>query len=80
MLNYNHGVGLVQNFAKANGCTWVTPTSSERDSRLHQLDGVHGGYPTEFCSFNGDHTPFPDNGQESSSWNAAAVWTFFSQF
>ena len=81
VLNYNNGVGLAQNFAKANGCTWATPTSVTSGAHVCTNEmGCMAGYPLEFCSFNGDHTPFPDNGQESSSWNAAAVWTFFSQF
>jgi poly(3-hydroxybutyrate) depolymerase len=81
VLNYSNGVGLAQNFAKANGCTWATPTSVTSGAHVCTNEmGCMAGYPLEFCSFNGDHTPFPDNGQESSSWNAANVWTFFSQF
>ena len=81
VLNYSNGVGLAQNFAKANGCTWATPTSVTSGAHVCTNEmGCMAGYPLEFCSFNGDHTPFPDNGQESSSWNAANVWTFFNQF
>jgi len=37
------------------------------------------GYPVEFCSFNGPHTPDPtDAGM--SSWEYQNVWTYFSQF
>jgi poly(3-hydroxybutyrate) depolymerase len=81
VLNYNNGVGLAQNFAKANGCNWATPTSVTSGAHVCTNEmGCMTGYPVEFCSFNGDHTPFPDNGQESSSWNAANVWPFFNQF
>ncbi|HXU65130.1 MAG TPA: hypothetical protein VN962_25700 [Polyangia bacterium] len=81
VLNYSNGVGLAQNFAKANGCTWATPTSVTSGAHVCTNEmGCMTGYPVEFCSFNGDHTPFPDNGQESSSWNAANVWPFFNQF
>jgi len=81
VLNYSNGVGLAQNFAKANGCTWATPTSVSSGAHVCTNEmGCMTGYPVEFCSFNGDHTPYPDNGQESSSWNAANVWPFFSQF
>jgi poly(3-hydroxybutyrate) depolymerase len=81
VLNYSNGVGLAQNFAKANGCTWATPTSVTSGAHVCTNEmGCMAGYPLEFCSFNGDHTPFPDNGQESGSWNAANVWTFFNQF
>jgi hypothetical protein len=38
------------------------------------------GYPLEFCSFKGDHTAYPDNGQESSSWGPAEAWAFLNQF
>jgi hypothetical protein len=38
------------------------------------------GYPVRFCSFNGDHTPDPDNGQAGSSWVYQEVWNFFNQF
>jgi hypothetical protein len=44
------------------------------------MAGCKAGYPVEFCSFNGDHTPYPDSGNESSSWGPQEVWTFFSQF
>ena len=38
------------------------------------------GYPTEFCAFNGDHTPDPKDSGQSQSWEYQNVWTFFSQF
>lgn len=81
VLNYSNGLGLAQNFAKANGCNWATPTAVTSGAHVCTNEmGCMQGYPLEFCSFNGDHTPFPDNGNESSSWNAANVWTFFNQF
>jgi len=81
VLMYSNGVGLAQNFAKANGCTWATPTSVTSGAHVCTNEmGCMAGYPVRFCSFNGDHTPYPDNGQPSGSWNAAEVWTFFSQF
>jgi len=81
VLNYSNGVGLAQNFAKANGCTWATPTAVMSGAHVCTNEmGCMQGYPLEFCSFNGDHTPYPDNGQESGSWNAANVWMFFNQF
>jgi poly(3-hydroxybutyrate) depolymerase len=81
VLNYSNGVGLAQNFAKANGCNWATPTSVSSGAHVCTNEmGCMTGYPVEFCSFNGDHTPFPDNGQESSSWEAANAWMFLNQF
>ncbi len=81
VLNYSGGVSIAQTWAGVDGCTWVTPT--EVTSGTHvctKLSGCTAGYPLEFCSFNGDHTAYPDNGTESSSWGPQEVWTFLSQF
>jgi len=81
VLNYNGGVSLAQTFATANGCTWATPTSVTSGAHVCTNEaGCKAGYPLEFCSFNGDHTPFPDTGQSAGSWGPAEVWKFFSQF
>jgi len=81
VLNYSQGVGLAQNFAKANGCTWATPTEVQSGAHVCTNEmGCATGYPVEFCSFNGDHTPDPDNGQSGNSWVYQPVWDFFSQF
>jgi poly(3-hydroxybutyrate) depolymerase len=81
VLPYSGGVSMAQNFAKANGCTWATPTQATSAS-MHictNLTGCTGGYPVEFCSFVGPHTPDPaDSGQKS--WEYQNVWTFFNQF
>lgn len=82
VLNYDSmGMPLAQNFAKANGCTWATPTKVTSGAHVcTNLAGCTDGYPLEFCSFNGDHTPFPDNGQAQGSWGPAEAWKFISQF
>lgn len=81
VLNYDNGVGLAQNFAKADGCTWMTPTKVTSGAHVcTNMTGCASGYPVEFCSFNGDHTPDPDNGQSGNSWEYQNVWTFLSQF
>lgn len=75
------GVGLAQNFATANGCSWETPAKVTSGNHLcTTLSGCTTGYPLEFCSFSGDHTPFPDNGQPSGSWGAQEAWQFLDQF
>jgi poly(3-hydroxybutyrate) depolymerase len=75
------GVGLAQNWATADGCTWQTPTKvTSGNHACTKLAGCKSGYPVEFCSFNGDHTAYPDNCTESSSWGPQEVWTFLSQF
>jgi poly(3-hydroxybutyrate) depolymerase len=82
VLNYDSmGLPLAQNFAKANGCTWATPTKVTSGTHVcANLTGCKTGAPLEFCSFNGDHTPFPDNGQSSGSWGPQEAWKFLSQF
>jgi poly(3-hydroxybutyrate) depolymerase len=81
VLNYDGGVTLAQSFAKADGCTWMTPTKVTSGAHVcTDLTGCTTGYPVEFCSFNGDHTPDPDSGQSGNSWEYQNVWTFLSQF
>ncbi len=81
VLNYSSGVGLAQNFATANGCNWMTPTAVNSGQHMCTDEmGCMTGYPERFCSFNGDHTPDPDNGQSGNSWVYQEVWNFFSQF
>ena len=74
VLNYSNGVGLAQNFAKANGCTWATPTSvTSGNSRLHQRDGVHGGLSGRVLLLQRrPHARIQTTARQSSSWNAAA--------
>ncbi len=81
VLNYDGGVTLAQNFSTADGCTWMTPTKVTSGAHVcTNLMGCSTGYPVEFCSFNGDHTPDPDNGQSGNSWEYQNVWTFLNQF
>jgi hypothetical protein len=75
------GLPLAQNFAKANGCTWATPTKVTSGAHVcTSLSGCNAGYPLEFCSFNGDHTPYPDTGQSQGSWGPPEAWKFLNQF
>lgn len=80
VLNYDSGITLAQNFAKANGCTWATPTKASGSHVCTKMTGCKEGYPTEFCSFVGGHTPYPDNGQSSGSWGPQEAWKFLSEF
>jgi poly(3-hydroxybutyrate) depolymerase len=80
VLPYDTGVSLTQNYAKTNGCTWATPPKASGAHICTNLSGCKAGYPVEFCSFVGDHTAYPDSGNESSSWGPAEVWKFLSQF
>ena len=75
------GMPLAQAFAKANGCTWATPTKVTSGNHVcTNMSGCKTGYPLEFCSFNGDHTPYPDNGQSNGSWGPPEAWKFLNQF
>lgn len=79
VLNYDMGIGLFKNFATANGCTYAVPTKVTSGNHVcTTLTGCKTGYPTEFCSFNGPHTPDPSDG--GSSWQYQVVWNFFDQF
>jgi poly(3-hydroxybutyrate) depolymerase len=81
VLTYDSGVSLAQNWSTANGCTWQNPTSVTTGAHVcTKMVGCRAGYPVEFCSFNGDHTPFPDTGSQSSSWGPPEAWTFLNQF
>lgn len=76
-----NGLQLAQDFAKANGCNWMTPTKVTSGNHVcTTLTGCKDGYPEVFCSFNGDHTPDPKDSGQQTSWNYAKVWEFFSQF
>ena len=77
VLNYSSGLTLAQNFATANGCTWMTPTEVTSGNHVcTNLTGCITGYPEEFCSFNGDHTPDPRDGTGGTSWEYQNVWNF----
>jgi poly(3-hydroxybutyrate) depolymerase len=81
VLGYDGGVTLTHNFATANGCTWMEPTKVTTGNHVcTNLMGCMTGYPVEFCSFNGDHTPDPRDPGQLTSWEYQNVWTFFSQF
>jgi poly(3-hydroxybutyrate) depolymerase len=75
------GVGLCENYALVDGCTWTTPTKvTSGDHVCTNMTGCMTGYPVEFCSFNGPHTPDPTDPGQQMSWEYQNVWTFLSQF
>jgi poly(3-hydroxybutyrate) depolymerase len=81
VLNYNGGVALCQNYAQANGCNWGVPTKVTSGNHVCTNETVcKTGYPVEFCSFNGPHTPDPTDPNQRQSWEYQNVWDFFSQF
>jgi len=75
------GVGIAKTFATIDGCTWVLPKKVTSGAHVcTKFEGCMTGYPVEFCSFNGDHTAYPDNGQQQGSWGPAEAWAFINQF
>jgi poly(3-hydroxybutyrate) depolymerase len=75
------GVGLCENYTKVDGCTWMTPTKVTSGNHVcTNMTGCMSGYPVEFCSFNGPHTPDPTDPGQHTSWEYQNVWTFLSQF
>jgi poly(3-hydroxybutyrate) depolymerase len=80
VLLYSGGVSMVQTWAAADGCTAMTPTQATGNHVCSNYLGCSAGYPVEFCSFVGPHTPDPTDPGSGTSWEYQNVWTFLSQF
>jgi len=80
VLQYSGGVSMAQNFATINGCTWADPPQASGSHICTDIKGCASGYPVEFCSFVGPHTPYPDTGQSQGSWGPGQAWKFLNQF
>jgi len=82
VLNYdNQGLPLLSNMVAVDGCTAMTPTKVTSGNHVcTNYMGCSMGYPVEFCSFNGPHTPDPTDPGQGTSWEYQNVWTFLSQF
>lgn len=81
VLNYSQGLGLLDNMVAVDGCTAMTPTKVTSGNHVcTNYMGCSMGYPVEFCSFNGPHTPDPTDPGQATSWEYQNVWTFLSQF
>jgi poly(3-hydroxybutyrate) depolymerase len=73
---------LAKSWAIADGCTWVMPQKVISGAHVcTKFAGCKSGYPVEFCSFNGGHTPWPDNQSpnDGKSWGPTEAWTFLNQ-
>ncbi len=79
VLQYNGGVSMAQTYAGLNSCTWMTPTKATGNHVCTNVAGCKTGYPVEFCSFVGGHTPDPPR-EGGQRWQPQEVWKFFSQF
>jgi poly(3-hydroxybutyrate) depolymerase len=68
-------------FAKWNGCTIETlPTAPTGGHVCTDYKGCPAGYPVRWCSYDGGHTPSPNDAGKNSSWMPSEVWPFLSQF
>jgi poly(3-hydroxybutyrate) depolymerase len=79
ILGYTGGVSMAETYAKLNSCTWMTPTKASGNHVCTNVMGCKAGYPVEFCSFVGPHTPDPPR-EGGQRWQPQEVWKFFSQF
>jgi poly(3-hydroxybutyrate) depolymerase len=77
VLGYDGGVSMANTYATLNGCNWMTPTRATGNHVCTNISGCDMGYPVEFCSFVGQHTPDPQEGGQR--WQPQEVWKFFSQ-
>jgi poly(3-hydroxybutyrate) depolymerase len=80
VLPYSGGVSIAQTWAAADGCTAATPTQATGNHVCTSFAGCKTGYPVEFCSFVGPHTPDPTDSGGGTSWEYQNVWTYLSQF
>ena len=78
VLGYDGGVTMARTYATVNSCTWMTPTKATGNHVCTNVTGCMTGYPVEFCSFVGPHTPDPQEGGQR--WQPQEVWKFFNQF
>lgn len=69
-------------FVQRNGCTKQEPREPTRGSQqsvLTKYEGCQPDKPVWWNAFDGDHTPVPLGGKETT-FTYARVWEFFSQF
>jgi poly(3-hydroxybutyrate) depolymerase len=78
VLQYPQGVAMATTYAKLNGCTAMTPANASGNHVCTNYMGCTAGYPVEFCSFVGPHTPDPPR-EGGARWQPQEVWKFFSQ-
>jgi poly(3-hydroxybutyrate) depolymerase len=78
VLSYQGGLDMAKTYATQNSCMWMEPTKATGNHVCTMVMGCKTGYPVEFCSFVGPHTPDPQEGGQR--WQPTEVWKFFSQF
>ena len=83
VLDISTGRTLRDHFVPVNGVTPQDPPEPAVGSGTHICTKYTGGsarYPVEWCAFDGDHTPNPHDGGQTTSWNPPQAWAFISQF
>jgi poly(3-hydroxybutyrate) depolymerase len=78
VLGYDGGVQMATTYARVNGCTAMTPTRASGNHVCTNYMGCMAGWPVEFCSFVGDHTPDPPR-EGGQRWQPQEVWNFWSE-
>jgi poly(3-hydroxybutyrate) depolymerase len=78
VLGYDGGVQMATTYANLNGCTAMMPTRATGNHVCTNYMGCDMGYPVEFCSFVGPHTPDPPR-EGGQRWQPDEVWNFFSE-
>jgi poly(3-hydroxybutyrate) depolymerase len=79
VLSYQGGLDMAKTYATQNSCMWMEPTKASGNHVCSMMMGCKTGYPVEFCSFVGPHTPDPPQ-EGGMRWQPAEVWKFFTQF
>jgi hypothetical protein len=84
-LNISGGRTMRDKFVKLNGCTAQSPPEPAKGSGTHictTYEGCSAGHPVEWCAFAGSngHDPSPKDPGQSTTWNPAESWKFFTQF
>ncbi len=73
-------LGQTEVFANAAGCIVDTlPSAPTGGHACTEYEGCADGYPVVWCSYDGGHTPLPNDAGQNSSWMPATVWEFISQ-
>ncbi len=73
--------GQTDPFATWAGCTIdMLPAAPNGGHVCSDYTGCSDGNPVRWCSFDGPHTPLPNDAGQNSSWMPAEVWEFLSEF
>jgi poly(3-hydroxybutyrate) depolymerase len=83
--NISGGRSLRDKFVTNNVCTKPAnvPEASSSTHVCYTYQGCKAGYPVEWCTFNGGHTPGNVDGggdDGAKTWTKGEVWKFFTQF